>query len=95
MNTAMIKPAPIALPPDPDAAIGGPSNDDRAEWAEESLAVFRNRTSADLDEGQDISDLLADIMHACDRRGEDFSKLLNWAWGNYREETSGEGKQTL
>jgi hypothetical protein len=74
------------LPPDPDG-----QNEDRAEWAEAALAEFQKRTRCDRQDA--ISDLLADLMHLCDRTGEDFYQLLIFADGNYVEECDGKPKQ--
>ena len=82
---------PNDLPPDPDG-----QNDDRAKWAENALALFAKETDADKDDGsQDISDLICDLMHACDRRREDFCQLLNWAEDNYIEECGRKPRQTI
>jgi hypothetical protein len=45
-------------------------NDDRAEWALQALETFQAATGTD--DGDAISDLVADLLHLCDREGERF-----------------------
>ena len=71
------------LPPDPEGM-----NDDRAEWAAAALRHFRCITSTD--DGDVIGDLLADLMHWCDRNGVEFDTALSRARRHYEAET-GEG----
>jgi hypothetical protein len=68
------------LPPDPERM-----NDARAYWAGVALRAFRGETNCEADEAP--GDLLADLMHWCDRNGMDFETLLDGARRNYREET--------
>jgi hypothetical protein len=68
------------LPPDPEML-----NPNRALWAAAALAEFRRQTGADLADA--LSDLLADLMHWCDRFGQDFPKELRRALYHYEEET--------
>jgi hypothetical protein len=70
------------LPPDPERM-----NDRRATWAHRSLATFRADTGAD--EGDAVCDLLADLMHWCDRFGQDFNRVLERARYHYEAETAG------
>lgn len=73
-----------ALPADPEEM-----NDDRAAWAETALASFQAETGTD--DGDAIADLLADLMHLCDRKperfGASFRAQLERAEGHYEAET--------
>jgi len=73
-------PKSITLPADPDE-----QNDDRSEWAEIALLAFMGQTRTDV--GDAVSDLLADMMHWCDRNGIDFGSELERAQEHYKEET--------
>lgn len=66
--------------PDPEG-----KNDGRALWAEGALIEYRQQTGADLEDA--VSDLLADLMHWCDRNEFDFSRELDRARGHYAFET--------
>ena len=71
------------LPPDPDDM-----NDQRADWAESAINLFRAKTGTD---GEDaICDLTADLMHWCDRNGQDFNTELLRGSGHYEAETRSE-----
>lgn len=85
-----------SLPPDPDG-----QNDDRGQWAQAALDAFMDATGTD--EGDALSDLLADFGHWLDRRGKEFHDLasgetvtlrseLRRAEMHYREETGGLGR---
>ncbi len=63
-------------------------NDKRAEWAEVVLATFCR--VAQTDECDALVDLLADLMHWCDRSGSRFNDALRIARMHYKAETSGE-----
>lgn len=71
------------LPPDPDGM-----NDKRADWAESALVTFRHKTGTDREDG--ICDLVADLMHWCDRYGQDFNTELLRGSGHYEAETRSE-----
>jgi hypothetical protein len=71
------------LPPDPDG-----KNDDRAAWAAAALAQFMEVTGTD-DESA-VGDLLAGLMHWCDRNEHDFDAALDRARFHYEAETCGE-----
>ncbi|MCZ2341348.1 MAG: hypothetical protein LC104_06070 [Bacteroidales bacterium] len=73
-----------ALPPDPDGM-----NDRRAEWAGHAIASFRSATGAD--EADAVCDLIADLMHWCDRNGQDFGDELSRAQDHYAAETGNDG----
>lgn len=75
------------LPPDPDGM-----NDQRAEWADQSIACFQDATNTE-DENA-ICDLLANIMHRCDQRGDNFAEELRRALTHYDAETAMQGKQS-
>ena len=70
-------------PPDPDGL-----NDDRAAWAGSALAAFVRTTGTDEEDA--VGDLLADLMHWCDRHGHDFALARSRAEGHYAAETGGE-----
>jgi hypothetical protein len=71
------------LPPDPDNM-----NDARAAWARNALATFIQDTGTDQEDA--LGDLLADLMHWCDRDNYDFGAALERARGHYDAETIGE-----
>jgi hypothetical protein len=71
------------LPPDPEN-----KNDDRAAWAGKAMAAFIEATGAD--EEDCLGDLLADLMHWCDRNNYAFDLALDRARGHYEAETIGE-----
>jgi len=69
------------LPPDPEGM-----NDHHAICAERSLWLFTVNTGVDWCDV--LQDLLADIMHLCDRDDElDFERDLDRARAHYAEET--------
>jgi len=70
------------LPPDPDQM-----NDDRSEWAQAALSAFIVETRTDKEDA--VADLLADLMHWCDRNKLEFDHELNRARDHYRAETGG------
>lgn len=72
---------PKQLPPDPEG-----QNDDRAEWADAAIAAFRAVTGTDLEDA--VSDLIADLMHWCDRHDISFSEELYRGQYHYRCETT-------
>ena len=71
------------LPPDPDGM-----NDKRAGWAGAALATFMKVTGTDEEDA--VSDLLADLIHWCDRNNYDFAAALDRGRGHYQAETLGE-----
>ena len=68
------------LPPDPEEM-----NDKRADWAASAIDDFGQQTGTDLEDA--VSDLLADLMHWCDRNGQDFEHELRRARQHYEAET--------
>jgi hypothetical protein len=62
-------------------------NNDRAAWAEEALSKFQQTTRCDREDA--LPDLLANMMHWCDREKVDFHIALRKAQDHYREETRG------
>jgi hypothetical protein len=73
------------LPPDPEAM-----NDSRAGWAAAAIGVFRDETGADFEDA--VCDLLADLMHWCDRNGQSFAAELSRARSHYEAETAPPGE---
>jgi hypothetical protein len=71
------------LPPDPEHM-----NDDRAAWAASALTAFMRCTGTDLEDA--LGDLLANLMHWCDRNNYDFDAALDRARAHYNAETTGE-----
>ena len=69
------------LPPDLEGMNG-----ERAEWAAAALRHFQCTTGTEWQDA--VSDLLADLMHLCDREGFDFSKKLDRARMHYEAETT-------
>jgi hypothetical protein len=86
------------LPPDPEGM-----NDERAEWALSTIQAFGTTTGEcfyDFDGQerdailqQNISDLLGDLAHLCDREGVNLRAMLDRAEHHYNEETDNEGEQ--
>lgn len=71
------------LPPDPEGM-----NDNRAAWAADALTCFRTATGTDAEDA--VCDLLTDLMHWCDRNGQDFGHELTRAEDHYAAETLGD-----
>jgi hypothetical protein len=69
------------LPPDPDGR-----NDVRADRALAAVRCFQRETGSDDEDA--ISDLLADLMHLCDRCALPWPEQLARAQSHYCEETS-------
>lgn len=57
------------LPPDPEQM-----NDARAEWALQSIELFQQLTGTD--DCDAVGDLIADILHMCDRHQERFGEAI-------------------
>ena len=70
----------MKLPTDPQGR-----NDERAYWAQVTLAAFMAETSTD--ESTALVEFLVGVMHWCDRSGESFDAHLERARSFYREET--------
>ena len=70
----------VTLPPDPEGM-----NDDRAEWANAAIKEFMRVCRTDEEDAP--GDLIADIMHWCDRKGIDPIATLERAKSHYQEET--------
>ncbi len=75
------------LRPDPDQL-----NADYARWADAALAEFRRQTGADLEDA--VSDLLADLMHWCDRFGHAFPEEFRRAMSHHAAETAASSDTT-
>ena len=80
-----------SLPPNPEG-----QDDDRGQSAQAAIRHFQIVTGCDWDDA--IADLLADLMHLCDREtredGEtplDFTAELERARQHYAAETAGGG----
>lgn len=73
-------PQPSSLPADPDQ-----QNNDRAKWAEAAILAFMVETGTDAECA--IGDLIADLMHWCDRSNVDFEAKLQLARDYYKDET--------
>lgn len=69
------------FPPDPDEY-----NQQRADYAMGALDAFAKITGAGPDEA--LPDLLANLMHWCNRNDQNFSDALEQARGYYHEETT-------
>ena len=87
------------LPPDPES-----TNNKRAQWAADALACFANDTAEPPQPKmttaerrsimeQNISDLVGDFGHYCDRAGIDLQECLTIGARRYNEETSNQGEQ--
>lgn len=73
------------LPPDTDGLNG-----QRSEWVHEGLKAFAVATNMNIAvEADDVAaDFLADLMHWCDRNGQDFEQLLARGRNHYSAETT-------
>lgn len=68
-----------------------PTNEDRADWAEDALEYYSERVGDTAEEQPTaVVDLLGDLMHFCNRRGFNFSTLLATAEMHYDAETEEE-----
>ena len=83
MKRNLRKSVRLNVPPDPEHM-----NDLRAVWAWRALAAFIDATGVDLEDS--VGDLLADLMHWCDRHNFDFEIALDRARCHYEAETSEE-----
>jgi hypothetical protein len=72
---------PGKLPPDPDGM-----NEKRTVWAEQAIATFRDATGTDREDA--VTDLLADLMHWCDRNDTEFDRALRLGRMHYETETA-------
>lgn len=73
------------LPPDPEGM-----NDIRADGGSRAIKAYCDAT--DIDARDALCDLLADLMHLCDREADTFGtfdEALRCALDHYREETKG------
>ena len=82
-DTVITNPTRKQLPPDPDRL-----NEDRSSWAGAAITTFIHVTGTDEEDA--VADLLADLIHYCDRKGTDFETALDRARGHYEAETAGE-----
>ncbi len=88
------------MPADPDCM-----NDERAEWAGKVLEFFEfygesPHFDATEDERremalQNLTDLMTNFAHYCDRNGLEMQNVLRRSSGQYEEETEGEGTQFI
>jgi hypothetical protein len=69
------------LPPDPEKMNGR-----HAECATDALSHYQSVTGTDREAA--LGDLLADLIHWCDRNNFDFDLALSRAQGHYEAETS-------
>ena len=70
-----------------------PTNEDRANWANESIQLFARNVGLDRSGDDDetaFKDLLADMRHWCDQRGIDFDALAEGSREGYEEEVAEE-----
>jgi hypothetical protein len=70
-----------ALPPNPENM-----NSKRSQWAEAALSKFKSLTGADDDTA--LYELLANLMHWCDRHAVTFNDDLDRARAHYDAETT-------
>ncbi len=79
-SAPVARPSPRRVPRDPERM-----NDARAAWAAAALHAFVDQTGADEEDA--APDLIADLMHWCDRHGYDFAGALDRARRHYDAET--------
>ena len=79
-----------AFRPKRDADGNGQTNDVRADRAERAVWAFARDGGYRAEEAatgrEPMQDLLCDLMHLADRRGEDFIDMLSSATNSYMEE---------
>lgn len=71
-----------------------PSNDTRADWAEQAMTTFTQQTHFGLSPDEldqsylsdAIADLICDLLHYADREGIDPEQLIDQAVMNHRFE---------
>jgi len=71
------------------------TNTDKAKFAEVAVKAYAEKTglaSPDEDEETKVSDLVADLMHYCDRTGVDWSTVMYRAHRHYGEEVKEQSK---
>jgi hypothetical protein len=61
-------------------------NGERAQYADNAITAFQLTTRTDIQDA--VSDLLADLMHWCDRHGMEFEDELNRGRMHYLAETA-------
>lgn len=61
-------------------------NDERSEWADQAVLVFRRRTGTDHEDA--LADLLGNLRHWADRHGFDFEKEAARGAQYYKDETT-------
>lgn len=64
------------------------SNDQRAARAEDALLHHVNLCGDNGDDTDNLIDLLAGLMHWCDRSGADFDRALRLAMMNHEDEVA-------
>lgn len=85
---------PVVPPPDPENL-----NEDRANAAESAIQRFAEDFGETIGgqmvtlEAQNLTDLLCDFGHYCDRNGIDLQNCIRMAAYNYAEETENVGQQ--
>lgn len=70
-------------------AFHEPTNTDRAARIDETMEAYRTAqtgTPNRMEDPQDLSDLLADLMHWCKREGVNFEAELTTARTNFEAE---------
>jgi hypothetical protein len=68
-----------------------PTNAERSEWARTAVNAFAVETrTKDEPLDEQVSDLLADLMHLCDAEGLDFNELSERGQGNHEAEVQEE-----
>ena len=72
---------PTQLPPDPEGC-----NDRRSVRANTALEAYIEATGTDHDDA--LTDLIADLLHWCDRNQFDFDACLEQARRHYAGETA-------
>ena len=70
--------------------MSGPTNNERALWAQNAVDTFRNEVMQGEDNETTIGDLLCNLMHLCDACGIDFDARLESGRNHYDAETNGD-----
>jgi len=67
--------------------MGEPTNAERAQRAARVLTDYKRRHDPGEDAETVLTDLLADLLHYCDKTDLDFAKIEERARGHYLEES--------
>lgn len=64
----------------------GITNEERGRWVESELDSYRRKGHTGDDYDTAISDMIADLIHLANSKGEDAEAIKDRAWMNYEAE---------